>query len=226
MTDRDFLAAITPNPADDAPRLVYADWLEEHDDPRGEFIRVQVEIVRRGVVGRASCRCNGCGRRRGAGQTHNGPCQVDRELRPLRAREQKLMALHGRQWADRSALDTVRDPTAWTFSRGFISRVKCSVTNWRLYGGRIVRATPLEVVEMSGCRPLAPIEIRSWESRDESYSWSRPRYGDECMTSWDLPSWLMDRMPRRNDYRGFPTEAAAMAALSVAAIEWAKEQPE
>jgi len=136
------------------------------------------------------------------------------------------MALHGRQWADRSVLDTVRDPTAWTFARGFISRVKCSVTNWRLYGGRIVRATPLEVEEMSGCRPLARVFRGYDESDDESYSWSRPRYGDECMTSWDLPSWLMDRLPRTNDYHVYPTEAAAMAALSVAAIEWAREQPE
>src|SRR4051812_5383520 len=35
------LAAIAEAPDDDAPRLVYADWLEEHgDDARAEFIRV------------------------------------------------------------------------------------------------------------------------------------------------------------------------------------------
>lgn len=36
------LQAILDNPEDDALRLVYADWLEERGDPRGEFIRVQV----------------------------------------------------------------------------------------------------------------------------------------------------------------------------------------
>lgn len=35
------LAAVYENPADDALRLVYADWLLEHGDPRGEFIRLQ-----------------------------------------------------------------------------------------------------------------------------------------------------------------------------------------
>lgn len=39
-----FWAAIRANPDDDTPRLVYADWLEEHgDEPRAEFIRLQIE---------------------------------------------------------------------------------------------------------------------------------------------------------------------------------------
>jgi uncharacterized protein (TIGR02996 family) len=51
MSDRDaLLRAICENPDDDAPRLIYADWLDEHDDPRqAEFIRVQIEVARRGI---------------------------------------------------------------------------------------------------------------------------------------------------------------------------------
>src|SRR5687767_9906673 len=42
-----FLRAIEDAPDDDAPRLVYADWLEEHgDEPRAELIRLQVEAAR------------------------------------------------------------------------------------------------------------------------------------------------------------------------------------
>jgi uncharacterized protein (TIGR02996 family) len=42
-----FLQDIKANPADDAPRLILSDWLEEHDDPaRAEFVRVQVELAR------------------------------------------------------------------------------------------------------------------------------------------------------------------------------------
>jgi uncharacterized protein (TIGR02996 family) len=41
------LAAIRAAPDDDAPRLVYADWLDEHGQPeRAEFIRVQIELAR------------------------------------------------------------------------------------------------------------------------------------------------------------------------------------
>jgi uncharacterized protein (TIGR02996 family) len=43
-----FLDAIRAEPADDTPRLVYADWLEEHggQPERAEFIRVQVELAK------------------------------------------------------------------------------------------------------------------------------------------------------------------------------------
>src|SRR5262245_4105521 len=43
--EEDFLAAIRAAPDDDGPRLVYADWLDEHGDPRGEFIRVQLALA-------------------------------------------------------------------------------------------------------------------------------------------------------------------------------------
>jgi uncharacterized protein (TIGR02996 family) len=45
--DAAFLEAIADNPDDDTPRLVYADWLDDHGDAhRAEFIRVQCELAR------------------------------------------------------------------------------------------------------------------------------------------------------------------------------------
>jgi uncharacterized protein (TIGR02996 family) len=38
------LAAIAAAPDDEAPRLVYADWLTQRDDPRGELIALQCEL--------------------------------------------------------------------------------------------------------------------------------------------------------------------------------------
>lgn len=48
MHDRDALVrAIIENPEDDSPRLVYADWLDEHGGAaRAEFIRLQCELGR------------------------------------------------------------------------------------------------------------------------------------------------------------------------------------
>jgi uncharacterized protein (TIGR02996 family) len=48
MTDRAaFLAAIAAAPDDDLPRLIFADWLDEHGDPgRAEFIRLQCAAAR------------------------------------------------------------------------------------------------------------------------------------------------------------------------------------
>lgn len=52
MTDRAaFVAAIEADPDSDLPRLVFADWLEDHGDPeRAELIRVQCEYAVRPTV--------------------------------------------------------------------------------------------------------------------------------------------------------------------------------
>ena len=49
MTEREALIrAVCAAPDDDLPRLVFADWLDEHGEPeRAEFIRVQCELSRR-----------------------------------------------------------------------------------------------------------------------------------------------------------------------------------
>src|SRR5262245_51827653 len=46
LTKAGFLHDIKQHPEDDARRLVFADWLMEQDDPRGEFLRMQVERSR------------------------------------------------------------------------------------------------------------------------------------------------------------------------------------
>ncbi|MCI0702082.1 MAG: TIGR02996 domain-containing protein, partial [Planctomycetia bacterium] len=50
MDDRQALmAAIIANPQEDTPRLVFADWLQEHgdkhDQARAEFIRLQIKLA-------------------------------------------------------------------------------------------------------------------------------------------------------------------------------------
>jgi uncharacterized protein (TIGR02996 family) len=39
-----FMAAILATPREDASRLVFADWLEERDDVRGELLRIATEL--------------------------------------------------------------------------------------------------------------------------------------------------------------------------------------
>lgn len=46
-----FLAAIEASPQDMLPRLVYADWLDERNDPRGEYLRLEVERHRVEMAG-------------------------------------------------------------------------------------------------------------------------------------------------------------------------------
>src|SRR5688572_24395000 len=43
-TEAGFLQAIRERPDDAVHRLVYADWLDERDDRRGEFLRVHLAL--------------------------------------------------------------------------------------------------------------------------------------------------------------------------------------
>ena len=43
---RAFIRAILSDPTDEVSRLVYADYLDERDDPRGQFLRLEVAEAR------------------------------------------------------------------------------------------------------------------------------------------------------------------------------------
>jgi uncharacterized protein (TIGR02996 family) len=44
MSESGFLQAIAANPTDDGPRLIYADWLDEHNDPRCAWLRAEASL--------------------------------------------------------------------------------------------------------------------------------------------------------------------------------------
>lgn len=50
--DEAFIRAIVDNPGDETPRLVYADWLDDHDDPRGAYLRAEWEAIESGDIAR------------------------------------------------------------------------------------------------------------------------------------------------------------------------------
>jgi carbon storage regulator CsrA len=84
------LQAILADPDDDAPRLIYADWLEEQGDPRGEFIRVQCWLA--------------------------ALSPGDHSAGALQEREHLLLSRHGAAW--RSALPPLLRQQP--FERGFV----------------------------------------------------------------------------------------------------------
>jgi uncharacterized protein (TIGR02996 family) len=47
--ERAFIRAVLTDPAEPGPRLVYADWLDEQGDVRGEFLRTEIELAGRGT---------------------------------------------------------------------------------------------------------------------------------------------------------------------------------
>lgn len=154
MNDRAaFLAAIIAEPENDLPRLIYADYLDEHGEvERAEFIRVQCRIAEL----ERDCLCVSCVRKRGGGQHHNGPCSVDKERvdNPdgtskqafLRRRERELLTpVNAAFWAaDLPCPGCEEDGTVW--HRGFVSEITCPWSDWQRLASAIMAATPLRKV--------------------------------------------------------------------------------
>ena len=124
MNDRDALfRTILENPDDDAPRLVFADWLEEHgEEARAEFIRVQCELAAR------------------------APGDPRRQI--LQEREAQLLRLHGSAWLKGFPVQGSRRIFSWR--RGFVGAITLSIPEWLRVGARLVRWTPLEEVRFDG----------------------------------------------------------------------------
>jgi uncharacterized protein (TIGR02996 family) len=52
--DQSFLQAIRAAPAENHLRLVYADWLEERGDERGEYLRIQAKLLEGAEAGKST----------------------------------------------------------------------------------------------------------------------------------------------------------------------------
>ena len=129
--------AVLARPADDAPRLAFAAWFDERGDPRGEFIRVQIELAR-------------------------GADLSPERTAGLRQRESDLLGRYRRQWNGSlhrmlsqtplrgrvsSRRATIRH---WDYSRGFVETVKVSVQTLQDHYEILFRLGPLRHVQLVG----------------------------------------------------------------------------
>lgn len=138
--ERAFLSALIENVEDDTTRLVYADWLEENDDPnRAEFIRLQIELAPLEEVDRRIHTA----KKAGTSPRH----------RELLKREEELLDLYSSDW--RSALPTWTKETLCEFKRGFVARVSTSAARFLRGGAALCRVTPLEELELIGVQTKA-----------------------------------------------------------------------
>jgi len=114
-----FLKAVLDDPDADAPRLVYADWLEEHGDPRADFIRVQCELA----------------------QLADEAPQHD----ALSDRRDRLLRMYGESWR----AEIPEWARAYCeFTRGFVSEVTIFRPWRRHFGPELSRLAPVEKVTL------------------------------------------------------------------------------
>ncbi len=174
------LRGVLNDPFDDAPRLVYADWLEEGgEEERAEFIRVQVELDSLLIgVNRQSC---------GALDLICDPdSSADQEWKhrvlALCGRERELLATEGKpiwgtmskirpegittqayRWASPYLLASLDWPI---FRRGFVDQITLTCDDFVKDAEAIFAAEPVTKVRLSDKNPH---EFTGWQCGVNDY---------------------------------------------------------
>jgi uncharacterized protein (TIGR02996 family) len=127
MTDEQaLLAAVIASPDDDLPRLVYADWLDDHGQPeRAEFIRVQVERSKLSAT--------------------------DSLFAELRARETKLLKKYKKLWA--ADLRVAFPGCEIEFRRGFAAVLRRKLNELGRYERHLPKLPFLEEIQITEVYP-------------------------------------------------------------------------
>lgn len=117
------LNGIAADPAADLPRLVYADWLEEHgQELRAEFIRIQCEIAKLEV----------------------GPRDViDRNVHLWRRQQEQLDGHMGELLGGATFQVTSKQGLRPRFVRGFVDELRLDQTELFEFGTRVAGLRPL-----------------------------------------------------------------------------------
>jgi uncharacterized protein (TIGR02996 family) len=212
MTDHAALVAgILAAPTDDLPRLVFADYVEEHGDgERGRYVRASVELNR--LVEAED---------------------YDEEHMAVVSAVAAVPAPSLWRWAaddglpqpagpflvrDTSgAVDLVRDANtgvAFGYRRGFVEVVRCPSAYWEPAGAALVRRAPISRVELTDKRPHR-LPRNEWLWRREADG-----VGDEHN---GLPAAVFDRLGvGQSVVAVYHTRRAALDALSAACVAAAR----
>lgn len=214
----DLLRAILANPDDDNLRLVFADKLDDCGEAEhAEFVRVQCEL--------AKCPLDEAAANSMAGYSHNqNSVRYATSIARLRRRERELLEAHGYQWAGEAA-PFIGPPKDWLdrFRRGFIAEVRLLCADWLSHGPALMRRQPIEKCVLTDREPC----------HNTAGVWVWGKTGTGILINWPgyLPKELYDLLSSNTDpisfIRGYgaayPTESAALDALSTAALLWARQ---
>ncbi len=138
-THADFLKEILAAADDDVPRLVYADWLDEQGDPRGEFIRVECLLAQL-------------------------PVDDDRRW-ALETRGDLLRRQFAKGWAG-PLRHLVTD---WRFRRGFVEHVTIRADRFLEHAAELFAAAPIKSVRLLQPETqLSAFAASPWLERIES----------------------------------------------------------
>jgi uncharacterized protein (TIGR02996 family) len=125
-----FLQSILDDPDDDAPRLVFADWLEENADPqRAQFIRAQCRLAKLGEDDPERYRL-----------------QLD-EVTLLPEMTQRLLDRKHPRWSGKLGAWVKEQKPA--FERGFVARLGTTPTKFLARADEVMKAAPIQHLTLS-----------------------------------------------------------------------------
>lgn len=204
-TERGFLDDIIANPEDNVPRLIYADWLEDHGTPndvsRGRFIRRQI-----------------------AGEVAQAPLfmTVDAiESLGLEIGSKRVASAGKLKWVSKDKEAEI----VWT--RGFLAEIRAPFAVLKKHLPGLVRRHPIERVRATDKEPQHFIEVPNvWP---EHWTWWQDQTDDGGdFVGEEMIALLEPGLPAQGEGgkgKNYPTADATHAALSVALLRWAKTIP-
>lgn len=240
--ERDALyRAILEEPEADAPRLVYADWLEENGDAadrtRSEFVRVQIELHRLGGCPEGVCRCDG-----GGGLC--GSCRADRDWEK---ENKRLLELERMLWERQddpgmaanfvipnsqprvggdyipqndAASNTRLECYVWR--RGFPDEVRLKLADFMTNAAAIFTAHPIARVALTDREPSRRISTNyfEWDGSENVYPQPQTRCVPRAILAF-FPESDPGQPPPRSG-RHYRTSGRAIEAMSVGFVAYGR----
>jgi uncharacterized protein (TIGR02996 family) len=199
---RGLLASILMNLDDDAPRLILADWLDEHENPEwARFIRAQIQgfeiepILEKVHVGQSS--------------------SLFRLSPPWRVGPNDKIGVSP---LPGGVTLTDQDVNTGAWVRGFLASIECDAGDFVAFGGPLFRFQPITTVRLRGKKPPRRGNGYTWFFYPDSAPWDdRPE---------SVPRSLFELLDARwadsyGDLR-FRTAESAIRAISTGCVEFGR----
>jgi uncharacterized protein (TIGR02996 family) len=193
-----FLRAVIDRPDDNLPRLIFADWLDEHGEPeRAEFIRVQCR-----QLPYDENRVRRLARRFFEGQPDPISGKGSVSCSPYYAAKYRQVS---------------GERLRFHAYRGFVEHCYLPAAVFLHHAETLTAVAPLRDVTLSN---------KPWDDPDHRWGWTIML--DDSADRWSLPAKVFARLPPTDDglpqdtaWRWYRSEARAIdAALDAIAAEW------
>ena len=165
------LKAVCRNKADDTPRLVYADWLDEHVRPeRAEFIRLQCALAAEGYLGI--------------------PNDPQPQFDPRQYRINFLWDQNREQWSREVPKWATRFPVS-PFVRGFCEHFMLVAAPFLRYGPQLLDRTPVTSLKLVQLRNVLDDLVSCvWLRETQGLNLGAEGLGDDWVAGLLRSEWL------------------------------------